>query len=227
MHIGRITWLLSLIVIGGVLLMGCGGPMVRDAESVQGNLKSLAIVPFFVVEAETGQRLATCPVCTDYFTWGEIAPEASDVITSLFRDKLAAMGYQLVPLERVQKAASAMGKEAKKPAVFAETLANKLQVDGVLLGWIFHYHERIGNAWGVQEPASVAFAVFLFDRKKGDILWHRGFDETQKALSEDAFQLFSFIRRGGKWITAQQLASEGVSRMFVTFLSGEPERVNH
>ena len=120
-----------------------------------------------------------------------------------------------------------MRQEVSKPAIFAKTLGHKLQVDAVLLGWIFHYDERIGNAWGVEQPASVAFAAFLFDGRNGNILWHTGFDETQKALSEDAFQLFSFIRRGGKWITARQLASEGVGRVFVTFPGREPKRVNH
>ena len=48
------------------------------------------------------------------------------------------------------------------------------------------------------------------------------FDETQQALSENIFRFFTFLRRGGKWITAGELAREGV-RKAVDFFAEDLE----
>ena len=39
------------------------------------------------------------------------------------------------------------------------------------------------------------------------------FDETQQPLSENVFRLGTFLKRGGKWITVDQLAQEGVEKV--------------
>jgi hypothetical protein len=41
-------------------------------------------------------------------------------------------------------------------------------------------------------------------------MWSGIFDETQRALSEDLFQLGTFLRRKARWITAEKMASSGL-----------------
>ena len=84
--------------------------------------------------------------------------------------------------------------------------------DGVVVGRMQRYRERVGNEWGAKSPASVAFAVDLIDVRRGDVVWSARFDETQKPLSENIFALGSVGQRGVRWLTAEQLTQEGVRK---------------
>lgn len=84
-----------------------------------------------------------------------------------------------------------------------------LGADAVLIGSISEYREREGGELGITSPASVAFGVQLIDTSNGKTLWESYFAETQRFLLENIFELNKFIRRKGKWITADELAREG------------------
>jgi hypothetical protein len=64
----------------------------------------------------------------------------------------------------------------------------------------------------VKSPASVAFVLELWDVKRGDSIWSARFDETQKPLSENLFALGQVGSRGVRWLTAEELAREGVKK---------------
>jgi hypothetical protein len=74
--------------------------------------------------------------------------------------------------------------------------------------FIYRFQERRGGNFSVVKPASVGFHVHLFenDRLKEVFV----FDETQQPLFDNVFRIFTFLKRGGKWITAGELAREGV-----------------
>ncbi len=75
---------------------------------------------------------------------------------------------------------------------------------------IFRFEERRGGNFAVERPASVGFHSHLYE---GDTLLSVFvFDETQRPLSENVFRLPSFLRRGARWVTAGELAREGVYR---------------
>lgn len=215
----------------GILLMTCNGPRtLQESESVSPTLRDpgvIALVPFFVSRPDTpGQQLVRCPRCEGYMTVGEIAPEAPQVITSLFRRALSRDGYTLIAPEMVDKLLPALVNLEENPEVLAKTLASPVKANTVLMGWIFRYKERIGSDWGAREPASVAFAVFLFDGQNGRMLWRTKFDETQRPLSENVLGLPAFLRRGGRWVDASGLASDGVNVVLMKFPGRAQIRVN-
>jgi hypothetical protein len=223
--------LMALIVPVGMSLVGCGGPIMRESNSMvlvgHQDPGIIGVVPFFAIQPDSsGRRLARCPRCEQYMVVGEILPEAPATVTGLFRQKLISSGYSLASEEIIAKALpAATGLEAT-PEALAQSLGLEANLDTVLLGWVFRYSERIGNAWGVQKPASVAFVVQLFDGKKGTLLWRGKFDETQQPLSADILGLPSFLRRGGRWLTAGQLAADGVSLVLSNFPGMDQVRVN-
>jgi hypothetical protein len=51
----------------------------------------------------------------------------------------------------------------------------------------------------------------------GSTIWRGVFDKTQKSLMEDVFQVSSFFKGGGKWLTARQLSKQGMDEIFETF----------
>ena len=84
--------------------------------------------------------------------------------------------------------------------------------DAVITGRVLRYRERIGGDIGVQSPASVAFTLELIDVQRGDVIWSTRFDETQKGLSENILSLGDIRERGLRWLTAEQLAQDGVRK---------------
>lgn len=221
MGITRRIGLLARLGVVGVSLMGCGESAVRDSQSFIPRYRDpgmIALVPFFPFRTDRpDQRLVRPPGFEGFVTVGEIAPEGAQTITSLFIKKLIGTGYSLVPKEMVVKTLPSGETLEEKPEILAQRLALQLRSDSVLMGWVFRYRERIGNAWGARQPASVAFVALLFNGRDGELLWRGRFDETQQPLSEDILALSSFVRRGGRWVTARELAADGVNRVLLTF----------
>jgi hypothetical protein len=85
--------------------------------------------------------------------------------------------------------------------------------DAVLTGRVLRFRERVGSEIGVKSPASVAFTLDLIDVQRGDVIWTARFDETQKGLSENILSLGDIRERGIRWLTAEQLAQDGVRKV--------------
>ena len=94
----------------------------------------------------------------------------------------------------------------------AKKLGELVYADAVLSGRIIRFRERVGEDWGVQSPASVAFVLDLWDVKRGDLIWSGQFDETQKPLIQNLFSISEFTQRGARWLTAEELTHEGVKK---------------
>jgi hypothetical protein len=56
----------------------------------------------------------------------------------------------------------------------------------------------------------VVFDLFLLDVRQQKLIYRYHCEKEQKSLTEDLFGLGRFFRRGGKWVTAEALAREGM-----------------
>jgi hypothetical protein len=213
----------ALLALGivGMLLWACNGKGLRETESISPSYRSpgvIAVVPFFEGHTDApGQKLARCPQCEGYIAIGEITADARQIVTSLFRQRLVTEQHRLLASGEVARGLAVAGDPALGPGELARRLASEVGADSVLVGWVFRYSERIGSAWAVQRPASVAFVSLLFNGEDGRLLWRGKVDETQQALSQNVLGLSSFVRRGGRWLTAKQLAADGTNRVLMTF----------
>lgn len=91
-------------------------------------------------------------------------------------------------------------------------IGEMVYADAVLTGRVQRYRERVGDEWGAKSPASVAFVLDLVDVRRGDVIWSAQFNETQKSLSENIFAFGDISQRGVRWLSADQLAQEGVRK---------------
>ena len=85
--------------------------------------------------------------------------------------------------------------------------------DAVLTGEIKEYGERVGGEYGVENPASFGFTAKLHDGKTGNIIWEDYYYEKQIPLTENVVEVGKFIKRKGKWISAQEIANEGIDEL--------------
>ena len=74
---------------------------------------------------------------------------------------------------------------------------------------IYRFMERRGGNLAVERPASVGFHIHLIE-KNNNLKKVYVFDETQQALSQNVFKLRSFLKRRARWLTASELAEEGI-----------------
>jgi hypothetical protein len=131
--------------------------------------------------------------------------------------------FRALPMEKVEEALSHRDQTPfEEKAVQSSIQAGKeLNVDFIIVGFLFRFEERIGSAIGVEKPASVAFDLHFYRLRDGKMVWEGRFDETQKPLSENLFKIGSFLRRKASWLTAEELASVGMDEILGHFPGAE------
>jgi hypothetical protein len=101
-----------------------------------------------------------------------------------------------------------------QPLARARVIADRLSCNTVLETTLRRYRDRIGGELTAQEPASVAFAYRLIAIPDGTVLCSGAFDEVQKSIMENLYNLKSATERGFSWVTAEQLLKEGLQERF-------------
>ena len=79
---------------------------------------------------------------------------------------------------------------------------------------MWKYKERGGTGASSASPAAVAFGIYLIDVNTGKVLWREFFDKEQKSLSENLLDAPDFVKMGGKWLSAEELARFGLKKAF-------------
>ncbi|MFP4236376.1 MAG: hypothetical protein ACLFRQ_02515 [Desulfonatronovibrio sp.] len=83
--------------------------------------------------------------------------------------------------------------------------------DYILVPFLFDWQERKGGELGVERPAKVTLELNLINVE--ELIMDRFlFDERQLSLSENILGAGQFFKRGAKWISARELAREGLQQ---------------
>lgn len=127
--------------------------------------------------------LYSCPHCGRPIRPGPVHQDAEAILLDELRQGLADNGIKY----------SLLRSDAKSIEVF-----------------VFRFQERQGGNFAVDKPASVGFHLHLIDQKRVVKVFE--FDETQQPLSDNILKFGTFLRRGAKWVTASQLAEEGIEK---------------
>ncbi|HTW87760.1 MAG TPA: hypothetical protein VMD75_07115, partial [Candidatus Binataceae bacterium] len=92
----------------------------------------------------------------------------------------------------------------------ALALARLVSADAVLYGTVHKYEDRVGTSYAASQPATVAFTLFFVDQNTRQIIWRAQFAKTQESLSQNAFNIVSWLQNQGRWVRAIDIATEGV-----------------
>jgi hypothetical protein len=87
----------------------------------------------------------------------------------------------------------------------------------MIVGNVWRYRERVRDEWESQKGASVAFEIYLIEVPSGKTVWRAKFDETQRSLTDNVLGAKLLLKKGAKWISADELARYGVDEVFKKF----------
>jgi hypothetical protein len=192
----------------------------KNAEGVKSPMR-MAVIPFQPLIPAKGQgSTVTCPLCGIGYSSGKILEGSEKIVEEVFVDKLHDLKeIELIPSDKVQGVYKRIASESLTGPLLNifKKVGRELGADVLAVGYVYRYAEREGYSYSAKHPASVFFEIHLIKTIDGSIIWRGFFDKTQKSLMEDVFQISSFFKGGGKWMTARQLTEQGMNKIFETF----------
>jgi hypothetical protein len=216
---------------------------MKGRISVKGLALSLAIFLVFVVQAALSYgevRLAVAPFqtatghekeyvrclsCGNILPGGVIEGDPLPMLTRLLWDYLEkkGKGFDLISPGQIEGFYNIdLAKNLSlDPLPMMKKIGDQVKADYILWGDLYQYRERKGTAYGVERPASIAFDLHLLRIKDGVLVWKAQFFKTQKALSENLFEMGDFLKSKGRWVTVEELARQGLEEDLKDFPSAQ------
>lgn len=163
------------------------------------------------------------PVSGTVFMAEPVPESVADMMTSRLFDRLVERDiYDLISPNQAKGVYSSLVSSDRvlSDIEIAKKIGQAFEADAVLLGHLYRWREREGANYAVRRAASVAFDLYLVRASDGAILMRGKFDKTQRSLSENVFDLETFMRSGGKWMTVEKLAEFGLSDILAQLPKG-------
>jgi len=195
--------------------------IIHNTEREPAGIRRLLVLPFQDTSKIYGENVSIrCPLCGKVFTTGQVKPEAAQFLTRRLIEMLDRPNeFRLIPASQAQGVIASLlqqgGKEIPESDLYIKT-GQALNADVVLVGSVYKFRDREGTDFSVALPASVAFHIDMIQVQEGQVVGSGHFNETQRSLSEDLFQLGIFIKRKGRWISAEDLAVYGLEQILKT-----------
>jgi hypothetical protein len=199
-----------------LLLLAFGMIFTWGVELRADEKPRLAILPFLSGKGIDQSRGDVCPICGEVHRGGNTSHGSQNTLTRLLHQKMEEKGtFNVLPLEKVEEAFSESDKEQFElnPVRSSLQIGKASKADYIFVGFVFRYEERVGSSLSMEKPASVGFDVHLFRLRDGKMIWTGGFDETQKSLSENLFEIGSFIKGKGTWVTVEEFSRIGMDKI--------------
>jgi TolB-like protein len=209
------------LVLVVFLALSITAQAVEKSPGNNGTRTSIAVISFQPLAPEEGSgNTVFCPICGIGSSSGKVLKGSEKEVEEIFVNKLRELKeVKLIPADKVQSVYKSVSSESLKRN-FIEQLkeaGNESGADFLAVGYVYRYVERVGYKYSSEHPASVAFEIHLINAIDGSLVWRGYFDKTQKSLMEDVFQVSSFFKGGGTWMTASQLTQQGMDKIFKTF----------
>jgi len=221
--------IIILTLLAGWLILGpyIGGTTPRlgfaqpEQDPIWAPVERIGLMPFIKGRygAEINESLS-CTVCLLLNDPRDLTPDSDFILTQYTQKALQKrLGEKVITLEQSAEAYERIPRDDIKdtPRSLAKKLGEALNADLIIVGNVWKYRERVGGSRAISESASVAFAIYIIEVTSGKLLWKEVFSETQRPLSENTLRARSFFERGSKWLSANELASFGVTEIFQKF----------
>jgi ABC-type uncharacterized transport system auxiliary subunit len=216
-----LKWALILICCAGLWACKSSGPVVQATGAFDDTGKVL-VLPFQNMAWLHGTNVnVRSPLTGKVFLTGPASEDANRLLTNLLVDALQReTAFQMVPSREayaVMEALRSAGDFQHSPLKMLAQTGRMLNADMVIQGYLYRFKDRVGANYSAESAASVAFDVYLIDCMQQKLVWSGYFDQTQQALTDDLRYIGAFFQRGGRWVTAEEMATTAMDDMFKDF----------
>lgn len=211
----RCKLLILLLLV--LLLFGCAGRDIEGGlfksssdvssyiphEKPLAKIKKILLIPLSEYKEKPQQKgiAVECPLTKEVFLTGTVSKASQEFLTNALFTRLdGTEGIVIMQTDRKEVSLKNAYNEAKKGSY-----------DAVLTGFIYRYEERVGASWAASKPASVGYSIILVSGATGEVLWKLTYKETQQPFSEELQSAGTFLKRGVKWKSADELAIYGLN----------------
>lgn len=218
----KLSW--ALLLCGAMIMTAaCQGAPKRQAPPTW-RPQRVAVLPFATVPPDgQGSSTACSPLTGAVYTCG-VDKQMNNEAEAVLQDQLLSILSQQSAFDVVPPAQAGPVFQRQRRHEMGQNLAKavaatgrQLGVEGVLVGHIYRFRQRVGGAAAAESPASVAFDLALVRVSDAQVVWKNSFDETQKSLSADILNLGQYMKTGLRWLTAQELARVGMDQLMLRF----------
>jgi hypothetical protein len=217
------------ILRGAILIMLCTGlwscrssaPVTHVSGEFTGT-EHVLVLPFKNMAWLYGEGVnVRSPLTGKAFMTGPVAEGADRLLTDMLLDALRRQTrfktVSSIDAPDVLSALQSTSDAQRSPLKALAQTGRMLNADLVFQGYLYRFRNRVGKDYAAESPASVAFDLYLIDSRAQKVVWSAYLDETQQALMDDLRFIGTFFRRGARWITAEEMASEAMTAMFKEF----------
>lgn len=214
---------LAGLIIGVIFVWACAsqGPVVRQTGNLA-KIEKITILPFENMTALHGANTGvSSPITGRVFVSGPVIDRGDQIMTELLVSHIQRdTDFKIVPSRDASAIMDSLiqrqGREWPRRKLVART-GQRLGADAVFIGHVYRLRERTGGGAASESPSSVAFDIYLIDCRQERVMWSAFYDYTQQALSENLGGIGNFFRRGGRWVTVEELATAAMEDIFADF----------
>jgi len=138
--------------------------------------------------------------------------EGTQLMNRLLRQHF--QGNSRIRFVNDDQVAGLIGSGSETTLELHRKIAAQVSCNAILEVTLREYADRVGGQYSASRPASVAFDYRLIETGNGAVLCRGTFEEEQKSLMENLYNLKTASRRGFTWITGEQLMQEGLAERF-------------
>jgi hypothetical protein len=147
-----------------------------------------------------------------------VPDDAGAALARILAGHLAGDGVAVVDPDVVLGAAE-LADTGAWDARAAARVASKVGANVAVLGTLVRWQDRVGTAWAIEKPASLAYQATLVNGTDASTIRDDRFDYTQTTLSSNLLDLPRFLRSGGRWLTVQELADGALAQTAGRFVA--------
>lgn len=212
----------AFFIVGIFILISCAVPQKTfSPEKTLAGVETILIMPFQNLYAAYGSKIhVECSFCNQRHVAANVPEAAADFMTETLKSFLMNdKTYRFIFSDQTDEMHANLPADQNGVVRMSElvtTFGETNAVDAILVGYLFHFKERVGTSYSVESPASVSFSLFLVRVTDRRIVWRGIYEETQQSLSENILKLGIFIKRKARWITAREMAAEGLENLIST-----------
>ncbi|MBI5521138.1 MAG: hypothetical protein HY910_00820 [Desulfarculus sp.] len=217
----RLTAVVMLLAVSS-LLAGCQAQKQTASERLarQWMPERVAVLPFQAVEPSGEEGSVRSPLTGSAFMPGPITEGAAVALDQSLDNALPRMAnFSVISYNQAGAVFERLRREKLSLGMLQAAMetGQKLNADGVLVGFVYRFSQRVGGPYAAERPASAAFDLAMVRVSDGAVLWKNSFEETQQSFADNVLAASQYMDRGLRWFTVQEWGDIGLNQMLGRF----------